>query len=96
MHKKFEINRTKIKGGCQSERKVVPHDSKGDLPLVCITKHRKLNKMKFKASKAMRCATQGGKKKNPSLISRSNASALINVYFAHSRIILYFMVSNCS
>ena len=28
MHKKFEINRTKIKGGCQSERKVVPHDSK--------------------------------------------------------------------
>ena len=34
MHKKFEINRTKIKGGCQSGRKVVPHDSKSDLPLV--------------------------------------------------------------
>ena len=33
MHKKFEINRTKIKGGCQSRRKVVPHDSKSDLPL---------------------------------------------------------------
>ena len=33
MHKKFEINRTKIKGGCQSGRKVVPHDSKSDLPL---------------------------------------------------------------
>ena len=33
MHKKFEIHRTKIKGGCQSGRKVVPHDSKTDLPL---------------------------------------------------------------
>ena len=34
LHKKFEINRTKIKGGCQSERKVVTHNSKNDLPLV--------------------------------------------------------------
>ena len=34
MHKKFEINHTKIKGGCQSGSKVVPHDSKSDLPLV--------------------------------------------------------------
>ena len=33
MHNKFEINWTKIKGGCQSVRKVVPHDSKSDLPL---------------------------------------------------------------
>ena len=33
MHKKFEVNRKKIKGGCQSGRKVVPHDSKSDLPL---------------------------------------------------------------
>ena len=33
MHKKFEINRTKIKGGCQSGRKGVTHDSKNDLPL---------------------------------------------------------------
>ena len=33
MHKKFEINWTKIKGGCQSGIKVVPHDSKSDLPL---------------------------------------------------------------
>ena len=30
----FEANRTKIKGGCQSGRKVVTHDSKSDLPLV--------------------------------------------------------------
>ena len=37
MHKKFEINRTKIKGGCQSESKVVPHDSKNDLPLSKLT-----------------------------------------------------------
>ena len=34
MHKKFEINRKKIKGGCQSGRKVVTHNSKSDLPLV--------------------------------------------------------------
>ena len=33
MHKKFEINRTKIKVGCQSEGKVVPHNSKSDMPL---------------------------------------------------------------
>ena len=33
MHKKFQVNRTKIKGGCQSGRKVVRHDSKSDLPL---------------------------------------------------------------
>ena len=34
MHKKFEINQTKIKGGCQSGRKVVTHNSKSDLPLM--------------------------------------------------------------
>ena len=33
MHKKFEINRTKIKGGCQLGRKVVTQNSKSDLPL---------------------------------------------------------------
>ena len=33
MHKKFEINLTKINGGCQSGRKVVTHNSKNDLPL---------------------------------------------------------------
>ena len=34
MHKKFEINRTKIEGGCQPGRKVVTHNSKSDWPLV--------------------------------------------------------------
>ena len=29
----FEVNQTKIKGGCQSWRKVVPHKAKSDLPL---------------------------------------------------------------
>ena len=33
MQKKFEINRTKIKGGRKSGRKVVTHNSKSDLPL---------------------------------------------------------------
>ena len=40
MHKKFEINRTKIKGGCQLGRKVVPYDSKSDLPLIRNTNMR--------------------------------------------------------
>ena len=34
MHKKFEIDWTKIKGSCQSGRKVVTHNSKSDLPIV--------------------------------------------------------------
>ena len=29
----LEVNQTKIKGGCQSGRKVVPHDFRSDLPL---------------------------------------------------------------
>ena len=33
-HKKFEIIQTKIKGGCQSGRKVVTHNSKSDSPLM--------------------------------------------------------------
>ena len=33
MHKKFEINQTKIKGSYQSGKKVVPNNSKSDLPL---------------------------------------------------------------
>ena len=37
MHKNFEINRIKIKGSCQSGRKVVTHDSKSDLPLANIS-----------------------------------------------------------
>ena len=36
MQKKFEINQTKIKGGCQLGRKVVTHNSKSDLPLVTL------------------------------------------------------------
>ena len=34
MHKKFEMNLTKIKGGYQPGIKVVTHNSKSDLPLV--------------------------------------------------------------
>ena len=33
MYKTFKINWTKIKGGCQSGRKVATHTSKSDLPL---------------------------------------------------------------
>ena len=35
MHKKFEINRTKIKGSCQSKREVATHNSMSDFSL-CI------------------------------------------------------------
>ena len=44
MHKKFEINGTKIKGGCQSGRKVVTHNSKSDLPLTVSMKKTKIEK----------------------------------------------------
>ena len=47
MYKKFEINRTKIKGGCQSGIKVVTHNSKSDLLLA--TRHNQ------KTLKAKRC-----------------------------------------
>ena len=40
MHKNFEINPTQIKGGCQSVRKVVTHNSKSDLPLAYIYKKK--------------------------------------------------------
>ena len=33
MHKKFVGKWTKIKGGCQSGRKMVTHNSKSDLPI---------------------------------------------------------------
>ena len=47
MHKKFEINQTKIKGGCQLGRKVVTHNSKSHLPLI-----RKLFSLDFKSLKS--------------------------------------------
>ena len=53
MHKKFEINRTKIKGGCQSVRKVVTHDSNSDLPLMFFfQKVRKATPMLVQAANA--------------------------------------------
>ena len=38
-----QVNQTKIKGGCQSGRKVVPHDSKSDLPLLKVNQDQKWN-----------------------------------------------------
>ena len=56
MCKKFEINRTKIRGSCQSGREVVPHDSKSDLPLTLGKAYRKgfngLEKPKKKVDRA--------------------------------------------
>ena len=36
MHKKFEVNWTKIKGGCQSERKVSQLNSYSKMPLALL------------------------------------------------------------
>ena len=47
MQKKFEINWAKIKGGCQSERKVATHNSKSDLLLIVINMYIKLIKPKL-------------------------------------------------
>ena len=44
MHKKFEINLTKIKDGCQSGRKVVPHNAKSNLLLIYFLKLQILKK----------------------------------------------------
>ena len=56
MHKKFEIHRTKIKGGFQSGGKMVTQDSKSDLPLVSsgtknhVENQTRLHKITFKKS----------------------------------------------
>ena len=51
MHKKFEIDQTNIKGGCQSERKFVIHNSKSNLPrefpLFMLISFRKTKKLKI-------------------------------------------------
>ena len=38
MHKKFEVNWTKIKGGCQSERKAAEMNSYSKMPLLKMNK----------------------------------------------------------
>ena len=49
MHKKFEIVRTKIKGGRQAGRKVVANKSKSDLPLYAQNFPQKIYTMKIEA-----------------------------------------------
>ena len=59
MHKKFEINRTKFKGDCQSGRKVVTHNSKSDLPLYAV------NKMSLKmVGNSLYCCNRREQEKN--------------------------------
>ena len=57
MQKKFEIHRTKIKGGCQSGRKVVPQDSKSDLPLAG---HEKMSLKKYTIHKNTQLPIKNG------------------------------------
>ena len=52
MHKKFEVNWTKIKGGCQSERKVSQLNSYSKMPL---TQKRIENYPKKKEVLSLRC-----------------------------------------
>ena len=48
-HAQKEINQTKIKGSCQSGRKVVAHNPKSDLPLVFLIEpfpiHKRMKKL---------------------------------------------------
>ena len=52
MHKKFEINRTKIKGSCQSGRKVVTNNSKSDLPLIKVAPDYRATKLCWHAKRS--------------------------------------------
>ena len=45
MHKKFVINRKKIKGGCQSGKKVVAHDSSLQVVFNCNDEHLIITKV---------------------------------------------------
>ena len=47
----FEVNHTNIKGGFLSGRKVVPHDSKSDLPLVIESNLKTLENQKWPINK---------------------------------------------
>ena len=49
MHKKFQINRTKIEGGCQSDRKVVTNNSKSDFPVENMHKKFEVNRTNIKS-----------------------------------------------
>ena len=44
MHKKFEINWTKIKGGCLSRGKVATHNTKSDLPIKTLKDYYEISK----------------------------------------------------
>ena len=74
MHKKFMINRTKIKGGCQSGRKVVSHNSKSDLPLLPSPKGLLLKEERQGARKERgRGVTYQGQCEQPcNLVSQTN------------------------
>ena len=42
-HVILKLNQIKLKGGCQLGKKVVPHNSKSDLPLVTCHKVKAVN-----------------------------------------------------
>ena len=48
MHKKFEVNRTKIKGGCLSYTKAAPKEFWNDLTLEHMDKKFEINRTKIK------------------------------------------------
>ena len=50
MHKKFEVNWTKIKGGCQSGRKAAELISTSKLSLVQVVETLKVKYAKFEAN----------------------------------------------
>ena len=66
----FEVNQTKIKGGCQSERKVVTHDSMSDLPLERWKSSTKAVNNKIQTFLRRRDVVR------PSLLSATNSSSV--------------------
>ena len=58
MNKKFEVNQTNIKGSYQSGRKVVPHDSKSDLPLALVNENIVFSSFVFFISRVLSKKTE--------------------------------------
>ena len=82
MHKKFETNRSKIKAGCQSGKKVVTHNSKSDLPLAILLEHMHT---KFEIN---RTKIKGGCQSERKVATHNSKSApLVGAYFCKKSIV---------
>ena len=90
MHKKFEVNWTKIKGCCQSGRKVITHDSKSDLPLALSAseKNTHMHEVVFYATR-IQCKSRGYVIRNIG----GNKSYFSHPYFLSTRSLVHCITS---